>query len=94
MSSPGEATFIDSWVTRALALIIAIGCGAGIYLVHQSRIETETVPQSTGIPALDDCIAERVGAVDAMRSSGVIDDRQYDSFKTRAIQFCEGQFGG
>ncbi|MTI42350.1 hypothetical protein JM93_01765 [Roseibium hamelinense] len=48
--------------------------------------------EGTGNPELDACLAKRVGDVDKMRADGVVSDAQYETFRARAVGFCEAQF--
>ncbi|WP_186389602.1 hypothetical protein [Stappia sp. TSB10P1A] len=43
-------------------------------------------------PRLDACLAERLGAVDQMRRDGLVDAARYDTFRARAVSYCEAQF--
>ena len=44
-------------------------------------------------PELAACLQKRIGAVDKMRSDGVINDAQYEQFHGRAEAFCHAEFG-
>ncbi|SOC04197.1 hypothetical protein [Stappia indica] len=95
---------IDGAGARIAALAIAAGlAGAMVWIgkvgfagVAMTPFESSgTVSAgmtSSGNPQLDACLAERVGAVDKMREEGLVDAARYDTFRSRAVSYCESQF--
>lgn len=93
---------IDHLATRVVALALAL-CGlalmawiglfgfAGVALTPFENMAPDGVKAASGNPALQACLEERVGAVDAMRREGVISDTQYDAFRTRAVDYCQAE---
>lgn len=95
---------IDGIAARLAALAIAAGlAGAMVWIgkvgfagVAMTPFESSgTVAAgmaSSGNPQLDACLAERVGAVDQMRKEGLVDAARYETFRSRAVSYCESQF--
>ncbi|MBO6758843.1 MAG: hypothetical protein JJ902_21110 [Roseibium sp.] len=79
-----------------LALLLMLWIGRedvpGLSTVWTGLTGSTTESAGTGNPELDACLAQRVGDVDQMRADGVINDSQYDTFRGRAVSFCEAQF--
>ncbi|MFN0262999.1 hypothetical protein ACKTEK_03880 [Tepidamorphus sp. 3E244] len=92
MNETTEAGFADSVWAKVIALVLILACAAIIAWQHREAFLPSAQDAASANPQLDACIAERTGQVDKMRADGVIDDRQADSFRTRAIQFCQQQF--
>ncbi|GGB42137.1 hypothetical protein GCM10011316_12570 [Roseibium aquae] len=78
----------------ALALMLWIGRHdvPGLRTVWAGLSGSGAEQTGTGNPELDACLAQRVGDVDKMRDEGVITPAQHQSFKARAVSFCEAQF--
>jgi len=98
----GKTGFADSLAARALALLIAAAAAA--LMVWLGREEIPAIrgiaspapvagkAATSGNPALDACLAERVGDVDKMRQEGIINTAQYETFKARAVAYCQTEF--
>lgn len=95
---------IDGRGARIAALAVAAGLAAamvwigkvGFAGVAMTPFES-TAPARAGVttggdPRLDACLAERVGAVDQMRRDGLVDAARYETFRARAVSYCEAQF--
>lgn len=70
-------------LTRAAAPMLADG------LQSSSAAPTDIAADN---PALAACLTERVGAVDKMKAEGIVSAAQYDTFKARAVAYCETEF--
>uniref|UniRef100_UPI003BA9C2C0 hypothetical protein n=1 Tax=Stappia sp. TaxID=1870903 RepID=UPI003BA9C2C0 len=64
---------------------------AGVALTPFANIVAGSEATASGNPALEACLAERVGAVDSMRRDGVVSDAQYDTFRARAVSYCRAE---
>ncbi len=78
------ALFWISWSDEVTALVEGRDPG-GEPAREQAAAAAETNP------ALEACLADRVGDVDQMRDEGVIDEAQYAAFRTRAEDLCLAQ---
>ena len=105
----GTAThtpFIDSGFARLCALCLAIAIAVLLYTRWGEDMAAlmaagSTAPQPAqsntvkpANPALEACLANRVGDVDRMKDEGIVDDRQYSKFKARAEELCRAQHPG
>jgi hypothetical protein len=61
------------------------GTEPGIPIIEQ---QVQVRPVNAG---LQNCLDQRVGDVETMKSEGVINDAQYTSFRERAQQLCRAQ---
>ncbi len=99
--------FADSIWARLLALIIAIALGWLLWsnwaedfqVLFAQNDETAPVvsvsePAKPVNPALEECLAARVGDVDRMKEEGILSDAQYSSFRARAEELCRQQNSG
>lgn len=88
----GTRSFIDGPGARIVAVLVLIGVGAVLAAMHWDDVFAPEGEAGAGLdPAVAACIAERVGHVDRMVADGVVAAAQADSFRARAIQFCEQQ---
>ena len=103
VSGHGHPSALDSRGARVAALVIAL-CALAL-MIWLGRNDVPVVrglmtglsgpdvqQEGTGNPELDACLKDRAGAVDKMREDGVINAAQYDTFRGRAIAYCEAQF--
>lgn len=102
MTATTSNHFIDSALARLIALVLA---GLVAYLLYSQwgaeitgLLEGRPIdpleakaPASEPNPALDECIAQRVGDVERMKSEGIINEAQYESFGARAVNLCNVQ---
>ncbi|SDU05380.1 hypothetical protein [Stappia sp. ES.058] len=90
------AARLSALVVAGLAVLAIVWIGrvgfAGVALTPFEHLAPAGNADLAGNPELAACLQSRVGAVDQMRSDGVIDDAQYDTFKTRAVSYCQAQF--
>ncbi|WP_349360423.1 hypothetical protein [Stappia sp.] len=103
MATPRHSA-LDGPVPRLLAVgaaLLVIGAGvwigrygfAGVPMTPFAAVVDENAASAVAAnPELAACLTERVGAVDRMRSDGVIGDGQYATFRARAVAYCETQF--
>lgn len=107
MAAATSKSFADTIFARLIALLLAIGFGAILYLNWGSDFEelfagsSPAIPISAGIPqvenenaALEACLQQRVGDVDKMKADGIISDSQYAQFRQRAEDLCRAQNPG
>ena len=100
-------TFADSVIARLLALVLAILLGWLLWSnwaddfkrVASGEKEPPAVvsadePTKPANPALQECLAQRVGDVDRMKEEGILSDDQYGSFRARAEELCRAQNPG
>jgi len=102
MTATTSSSFLDTAFARLIALVLA---GLIAYLLYANwgeeiiatmrdqpvEIVDVTAPAAEATPALDACLARRVGDVETMKSDGIINDAQYASFKSSAIKLCQAQ---
>ena len=102
MTVTTTSSFLDTAVARLIALLLAGLIGYVLYAEWGSQIMAtvqgepislvaDKAPANEAAPALDACLAKRVGDVEAMKSDGVITEAQYADFKASAIQLCRAQ---
>ncbi len=80
---------------KRAALVVALVCLAALVWLNRSVFipEAKKPDEEAGLnPAFVACRDQRVAEVSAMRADGLIDDKQFESFKTRAMETCAGQF--
>lgn len=80
--------FLDTLAARGVAALVLLLVIAALVWLHRYDLFPPEEAAS-GNPALAACIAERTGHVDTMLEEGVITPEQGESFRARAIQFCE-----
>ena len=97
---------MDEFTTLALLLAIAIAWllwtnWAADFKALFAGGEQETTPvvsvsepAKPANPALEECLAKRVGDVDRMKKDGILSDAQYGNFRSRAEELCRGQNSG
>lgn len=94
--------YLDSWIARAIALLIAIAIGAYLVLGLGDELVAsfggdvdEDYPQIAEItdesPALRACLDDRLGDVERMQSEGILTEAQYTNFRARAESMCREQ---
>ena len=107
-TAPQTRVFADTIWARLLALLIAIAIGWLLWSNWASDFKalfsggekaavpvvSTSEPAKPANPALDDCLAQRVGDVDRMKEEGVLSDAQYGSFRSRAEELCRAQNPG
>jgi hypothetical protein len=95
MTGPERQSFADGPVARLIAVLVILVCAATLVYLHRETLfhSGGTTETAAGNPELAACLAERLGAVDKMRAEGVINEAQYDVFRSRAEAFCQQQFG-
>lgn len=98
--------FADSSIARMIALVLAVAIAVFLYFNWSAEIgglfsaSTEpsmvsaSQPAKEANPALDACLAQRVGDVDRMKGEGILSDAQYAKFKMRAMDLCRVQNPG
>lgn len=102
MTATTKVYFLDTTGARLSALALAglvafllyANWGAQILATiggqpYQSRVVKS--PASEATPALDACLAKRVGDVENMKSEGILNAAQYAAFKARAIDICRAR---
>ena len=94
---PPPRSWLDRGAARLVALAIAIGLAAVLVLSLGDDVQA-LVGDGGGIeeadlvvedPAMQACIDQRAGDVDAMLADGILSEAQHASFRARAIQLCE-----
>lgn len=102
MTVTASSSFLDTAFARLIALVLA---GLIAYLLYAKwgseilatvqgqpvSLLADKAPAREATPALDACLAARVGDVEAMKAEGIVNDAQYADFKRRAIAFCRAQ---
>lgn len=104
MAGRQQASALDSRGARLVALVIALAALCLMIWLGREDVPfvraaltsvtgaAEETAASSGNPQLDACLASRVGDVEKMREEGVINAAQYDTFRGRAVAYCEAQF--
>jgi len=101
-------SFVDTIWARLLAILIAIAIGWLLWSNWSSDFSTlfaggeqeaapvvsTSEPAKPANPALEECLAKRVGDVDQMKEDGILSDAQYGSFRARAEELCRAQNPG
>ncbi len=75
------------------ALVLAAGIAAFGYLNRERFIAPPEVEEEIARPALAACLDRRLGAVENMRAEDLLNDTQYDLFRSRAEAYCLYEFG-
>lgn len=86
--------FLDRLVARAIALVVAIACGAALAWYHRDDLFPPEAAEAPGDDRFARCYAERAGDVEHMLEEGVIDEAKAARFRERAEAFCRAQTGG
>ena len=86
----GSSSAIDGRTGRIVAaIILAIGICALVYMNRESFMPSSPVEEAgIALPELAACLERRLGAVEAMRAEKLLNDGQYEMFKSRAEAFC------
>ena len=84
--------FLDGPGARLVAVGVLLAGLAVLTAFHWEDLFPPPQTEAAGNPQLAACIAERGSHVDQMVTDGVIDTAQADSFRARAIAFCQQQF--
>lgn len=104
MAGRQQASALDSRGARLVALAVALAALCLMVWLGRDDVpfvravmtsvtgSAEEAVASSGNPELDACLASRVGDVEKMREDGVINAAQYDTFRGRAVAYCEAQF--
>ncbi|WP_321341042.1 hypothetical protein [Breoghania sp.] len=95
MSDRPARSALDTPYARILALLIACLTAALLGWINRDALFASAPAPSISAkanPELDACLSERVGAVERMRKEGVVNERQYDEFRTRAEDYCTARF--
>jgi hypothetical protein len=104
MATATDRSFADTAVARLIALLIAVAIAALFVFNWSDEAEQLLAGTEPGIPiieqqvqvrpvnaGLQNCLEQRVGDVEKMKSEGVINDAQYTSFRQRAEELCRAQ---
>ena len=107
MATVTHRSFADTAAARLLALLIAVAIAALFVFKWSDDVERLYAGSEPGIPIIEqqvkvkpvnadlkNCLDQRVGDVDKMKSEGVINDAQYTSFRQRAEELCRAQHPG
>lgn len=87
--------FLDTGRARGMAVLVALVAAAALgWINRDALLAADSTTEASGNPQLVACLSERVGAVETMRSEGIVNDAQYAAFKTRAEDYCRAQFTG
>jgi hypothetical protein len=85
----GSSSAIDGRTGRVVAaIILAIGIGALVYMNRESFLAPPPVEEEVALPELAACLERRLGAVETMRTENLLNDGQYEMFRSRAEAFC------
>lgn len=101
------SSFADTKLARLLALVIAIALAWLLWSNWSSdfrmlladsddaaRLVSGSEPARPANPALQACLAQRVGDVDRMKEEGILSEAQYGAFRSRAEGLCRAQNPG
>ena len=83
--APAGGSFLDTIWARLLAGLVALVFAGILAWINRDALSG---PEAASGP-LAECLAERLGDVDAMVADGVISDGQAAQFRIRARQLCE-----
>ncbi|PTW60015.1 hypothetical protein C8N35_10515 [Breoghania corrubedonensis] len=94
MASTAERPFLDRPAARLVAIGIALAAAGALAWINRDAFSSapSTTSVATSNPDLAACLDERVGAVDAMRRDGVINEQQYGLFRSRAQAYCTARY--
>ena len=94
MTRSKDDGFLDGMFVKYLAGAVIVACvgmlawlNRDILFPNPALQEAETVN-----PEFIKCRDERVAQVTKMRDDGVINDKQFEVFKGRAIETCAGRY--
>jgi competence protein ComGC len=107
MATATHRSFADTAVARLIALLIAVAIAVLFVFNWSDEAEQLLAGTEPGIPIIEqqvqvrpvnadlqNCLDQRVGDVEKMKSEGVINDAQYTSFRQRAEDLCRAQHPG
>jgi len=100
--------FADTIWARLLALLLAIAIAWLLWANWSSDFKalfadgeqkaapvvSASEPAKPANPALEECLAKRVGDVERMKEEGILSDAQYSNFRSRAEELCRAQNPG
>ncbi len=87
------STFLDSIWMRIIALIIAIG-GVALFVVANQDVVSGWMSGRSGAPtAFQQCLDERMAAVDQLAREAGYNAKQRELAAIRAQEFCRNQTG-
>lgn len=94
MAKASQNSFWEGRGARGIALLIILICLASLGYIHRNDLFPPEVKQvETGLnPEFIKCRTARLGSVEKMRDDKIINARQYDTFKSRALAFCTSKF--
>ncbi len=85
----GSSSAIDGRTGKIVAaIILTIGIGALVYMNRESFLPPPPVEEEVALPELAACLERRLEAVETMRVENLLNDAQYELFKSRAEAFC------
>lgn len=97
-------SFVDTMTARLISLAIAVLIGVIIFVywaddirnigtddTQQLPVVSREGPVRSESPALQQCLDQRVGDVERMKSEGIVNDAQYAEFRERAQELCRAQ---
>ena len=88
-------SFLDHWITRVVALIIAAATAFAIWWSWQGQgmraapVSAGLAPAAASNPALAACIEQRFAAIDDMLQNRIIAETQYQQMRDAAVTLCE-----
>ena len=92
-----RAHFLDGKVSRGISLVLSILIFLIILFVWQKDflpfLTDKVDVKKTSNKLLDDCLKRRLSAVENILKENSLTPEQSKRFKSRAIVFCEAQFG-
>ncbi len=107
MATATHRSFADTVAARLIALLIAVAIAALFVFNWSDEAEQLLTGTQPGIPiieqqvqvrpvntGLQNCLDQRIGDVEKMRSDGLINDAKYTSFRQRAEDLCRAQHPG
>ncbi len=99
--------FVDTALARVLGLLIALLMAFLLWFnwsgdfknlfaggTEKPAMVSVSEPAKPANPALQNCLAQRVGNVEEMKADGILSDAQFASFKSRAENLCRAQNPG
>ena len=98
-----SGSVLDTPFARIVAAAAALGFAAAFlfwaaadvsrpFAARQDRpTPAAELPVVNANPTVVACLDQRLGEVETMRTEGIIDDAQYDLFRTRATNYCHAQ---
>ncbi len=88
-----HSSFLDSIWMRFIALLIAIG-GIALFIVYnQDRLAGWMAGRSGESSAFEECLRERMAAVEALAREAGYTAKQRELGEARAREFCRNQAG-